>query len=143
MCSSDLFITTSGKPRELYTEKILPALAEGAEKAGRSIADIDLLMEIKLSYHPDLEQAKADCGFWAPLALPAELKKDVHDPVELERLADDPSVDATSRFICTNDPDEAVERMAAYVDMGFTNLVFHYPGADQIGFIDQIGRAHV
>ena len=34
-----------------------------------------------------IEQAKADCGFWAPLALPAELKKDVHDPVELERLA--------------------------------------------------------
>ncbi|MFM7552502.1 MAG: LLM class flavin-dependent oxidoreductase, partial [Actinomycetota bacterium] len=135
--TADGFITTSGKPRELYTEKILPALAEGAEQAGRSLADLDLLMEIKLSYHPDVEQARADCEFWAPLALPAELKKDVDDPAELERLAADPSVDATSRFICTNDPDEAVERIAGYVEMGFTNLVFHYPGPDQIGFIDR------
>lgn len=135
--TADGFITTSGKPRELYTEKILPALAEGAEQAGRSLSDLDLLMEIKLSYHPDVEQARADCEFWAPLALPAELKKDVDDPAELERLAADPSVDATSRFICTNDPDEAVERIAGYVEMGFANLVFHYPGPDQIGFIDR------
>ncbi len=135
--TADGFITTSGKPRELYTEKILPALAEGAEKANRSLDDIDLLMEIKLSYHPDLEQAKADCQFWAPLALPAELKKDVHDPAELERLSDHPSVDATSRFICTNDPDEAVERIAPYVDMGFRHLVFHAPGPDQGGFLDR------
>ncbi len=135
--TADGFITTSGKPRELYTEKILPALAEGAEKAGRTVADIDLLMEIKVSYHPDIEQAKSDCDFWAPLALPAELKKDVDDPAELERLAADPSVDATSRFICSNDPDEVVERIAPYVEMGFTNLVFHCPGADQKGFLDR------
>jgi coenzyme F420-dependent glucose-6-phosphate dehydrogenase len=135
--TADGFITTSGKPKELYTEKLLPALTEGAEKAGRSLADLDLLMEIKLSYHPDLEQAKSDCDFWAPLALPAEMKHGVEDPVELERLSKDPSVDPTSRFICTNDPDEAVERIGAYVEMGFTNLVFHYPGADQIGFIDR------
>ncbi len=32
----DGFICTSGKPRELYTETLLPALAEGLEKAGRA-----------------------------------------------------------------------------------------------------------
>ena len=135
--TADGFITTSGKPKELYTEKLLPALTEGAEKAGRSLADLDLLMEIKLSYHPDLEQAKGDCDFWAPLALPAEMKHGVDDPVELERLSKDPSVDATSRFICTNDPEEAVERIAPYVEMGFRHLVFHAPGADQAGFLDR------
>ena len=135
--TGDGFITTSGKPLELYTDKLLPALEEGAAKAGRSLADLDLLMEIKISYHPDVEQARADCGFWAPLALPAELKKDVDDPSELERLAADPSVDPTSRFICTNDPDEAVERIAPYVDLGFRHLVFHAPGADQDGFLER------
>lgn len=135
--TADGFITTSGKPPELYSEKLLPAVAEGAEKAGRSLADLDLMMEIKLSYHPDLEQARRDCDFWAPLSLPAELKKDVDDPVELERLAADPSVDATSRFICTDDPDAAVEGIAPYVDLGFRHLVFHYPGDDQAGFLDR------
>lgn len=135
--TADGFITTSGKPRELYADRILPALEEGAARAGRDLAALDLLMEIKLSYHPDLATARADCGFWAPLALPAELKKDVDDPVELERLAADPSVDPTSRFICTDDPDEAVERIGAYVDLGFRHLVFHAPGDDQLGFLER------
>lgn len=135
--TADGFITTSGKPRALYTEKILPALGEGAEKAGRTLGDLDLLMEIKLSYHPDLEQARSDCDFWAPLALSAEQKHGVEDPVELERLSKDPSVDATSRFICTNDPDLAVERIGEYVEMGFRHLVFHAPGADQEGFLNR------
>ncbi len=135
--TADGFITTSGKPQELYTEKLLPALSEGAEKAGRTLADLDLMMEIKLSYHPDLEQAKSDCDFWAPLALPAELKHGVEDPVELERLSKHPDIDPTSRFICTNDPDEAVEKIAPYVEMGFRHLVFHAPGADQAGFLDR------
>ncbi len=135
--TADGFITTSGKPKELYTDKLLPALSEGAEKAGRTLDALDLMMEIKVSYHPDIDQARADCDFWAPLALPAEMKHGVDDPVELERLSKDPSVDPTSRFICSNDPDEVVERIAPYVEMGFTNLVFHYPGDDQKGFIER------
>ena len=135
--TADGFITTSGKPSELYTEKLLPALAEGASQAGRALDTLDLMMEIKLSYHPDPAQARSDCDFWAPLALPAELKHGVEDPVELERLSKDPSVDPTSRFICTNDPDEAVDRIAPYVEMGFRHLVFHAPGDDQAGFLDR------
>ncbi len=135
--TADGFITTSGKPLELYNEKLLPALTEGAEKAGRSLADLDLLMEIKLSFHPDLAQAKSDCDFWAPLSLPAEMKQGVDDPVELERLSKDPSVDATKRFICSNDPEEVIERIAPYIEMGFRHLVFHAPGADQAGFLDR------
>ena len=135
--TADGFITTSGKPLELYNEKLLPALTEGAEKAGRSLADLDLLMEIKLSFHPDLAQAKSDCDFWAPLSVPAEMKQGVDDPVELERLSKDPSVDATKRFICSNDPEEVIERIAPYIEMGFRHLVFHAPGADQAGFLDR------
>ena len=129
------FIQTSGKPRELYTDVLLPAVAAGAAEAGRDPNAIERTIEIKLSYHPDLEQAKRDCQFWAPLALPAEAKKDVDDPVELERLADNPSVDATSRFIVTADPAAATEQIRSYVEMGFTHLIFHSPAADQAGFL--------
>src|SRR5690606_7726135 len=42
----DGFITTSGKGRGLYVDTLLPALATGAEQAGRTLADMDLMIEI-------------------------------------------------------------------------------------------------
>jgi coenzyme F420-dependent glucose-6-phosphate dehydrogenase len=133
--AGDGFITTSGKPTTLYTDTLLPAVRAGAESAGRSIDELELMLEVKLSYAPSIEQARGDCNFWAPLALPAEMKKDVHDPVELERLADEHLELAPSRFIVTTDPEDAVEQILSYYELGFHHLVFHAPGDDQESFL--------
>ena len=69
---ADGFITTSGKGRELYTETLLPAVRAGAEKAGRSVEDLDLMIEVKVSFDPDHERALADTHYWGALALSPE-----------------------------------------------------------------------
>jgi len=131
-------ITTSGKPRELYAERLLPNAEAGAAEAGRDPATIERMIEIKLSYAADRATAVADCRFWAPLALPAEAKQGVEDPRELARLADQlDDEQAASRFICTGDPDEAVEGIAPYLELGFRHLVFHSPAQDQLGFLER------
>ena len=66
-----------------------------------------------------------------------EQKRDVEDPIEMERLADENPDIAQTRFIVSNDPDEIVERIGAYVALGFDHLVFHAPGEDQHRFLDQ------
>lgn len=132
--AGDGYITTSGKPRELYTETLLPALAEGAREAGRE-PPAERLLEVKVSYEADRQRAVAECAFWAVLALPAEDKQGVDDPLELERLAAEEHVRAESRFICTGDPDELCDHVAPYVDMGFRHLVFHSPAPDQSRFL--------
>jgi coenzyme F420-dependent glucose-6-phosphate dehydrogenase len=133
----DGFICTSGKGRELYTETLLPALAEGAEKAGRAVDDLELTIEVKVSFDTDRERALQDTKFWGALALSGEEKMGVQDPVEMERLADALSVERTaSRWIVSSDPDEHVERIWEYVDMGFRHLVFHAPGPDQPRFLE-------
>lgn len=134
--AGDGFIMTSGKERALY-EELNAAMEEGARDAGRDPAEIIRMMEIKVSYDHDLDYAKAACDYWAPLALSPEEKRDVHDPVELERLADEHPEIAQRRFIVSNDPDEVVERIGDYVALGFDNLVFHAPGEDQMRFLDQ------
>ena len=131
----DGFITTSGKPAELYTDTLLPAVEEGMRKAGRAAAGYERLLEVKVSYAADVETAITDCRYWAPLALPAEAKQGVDDPLELERLADADDVRPESRFIVSADPDEVAERIGAYVGLGFEHLVVHGPGADQAGFL--------
>ena len=133
---ADGFICTSGKPMELYSEKLLPNVAAGLEAAGRKPDDIDLAIELKVSFHTDKKRALDDTRHWAALALSPEEKMSVENPLEMERLADSLSVERTaSRWIVSTDPDEHVEKIRRYVDLGFRHLIFHSPGLDQEHFI--------
>lgn len=126
----DGFIVTSGKGEELY-HTLLQALGEGAEGAGRDPDAIDKFIEVKVSYDHDVQFAKDACRPWAALALTAEEKGGTEDPIEMERLAEGAADRAHNRFIVSDDPDEVVERIAFYSDLGFEDLVFHFPGDDQ------------
>lgn len=138
---ADGFITTSGKAPSLYTDTLLPALLDGVDKAGRHLADLDLLMEMKVSFDPDRERAIQDTRFWAALALRPEQKAGVEDPLEMQRLAEElPIEQAASRWIVSDDPDEHVERIGSYLDLGFRHLVFHAPGHDQERFLSLYGQ---
>ena len=132
---ADGFICTSGKKPELYDE-LLAAVEEGAAEAGKKPGDVRRMIEVKVSYDHDRDRARHDCGWWAALSLSTEEKSGIEDPVELERLADANAERAASRFVVTDDPDECVEAIGPYVDLGFQDLVFHAPGADQRRFLD-------
>lgn len=137
----DGYITTSGKAPELYTDTLLPAVTEGATAAGRNVSDIDMMMEVKVSFDHDYDAALNDCRFWGALGLSPEQKTGVEDPIEMQRLADAlPIEKAASRFIVSTDPDEHVERIRQYIDLGFNHLVFHAPGPDQAKFLKLYGQ---
>ena len=139
--AGDGFICTSGKGMELYTEKLLPAVAAGAEKAGRDAATIDRMIEIKLSYDPDPALALENTRFWAPLSLTPEQKHDITDPSEMEAAADAlPIEQVAKRWIVGSDPDETVAAIGEYIDAGFNHLVFHAPGHDQERFLTAFER---
>lgn len=135
--AGDGFICTSGKGAQLYTDKLLPAVAQGAAAAGRDVAGMDKMIEIKISYDPDPELALENTRFWAPLSLTAEQKHSIDDPIEMERAADElPIEQVAKRWIVASDPDEAVEQVAQYVKWGLNHLVFHAPGHDQRRFLE-------
>lgn len=137
----DGWITTSGKDPSLYTDTLMPAIAEGAEKAGRSLSDIEMMIEVKVSFDHDHDEAMRATQFWGALGLTPEQKAGVEDPVEMQRLADELSVEQTAkRFLVSTDPDEHVEQIKTYIDLGFNHLVFHAPGPDQARFLELYGR---
>ncbi|MEV6059848.1 glucose-6-phosphate dehydrogenase (coenzyme-F420) [Nocardia asteroides] len=139
--AGDGFICTSGKGMDLYTEKLMPAVAEGAEKVGRDAGEIDKMIEIKISYDTDPELALQNTRFWAPLSLSAEQKHDITDPIEMEAAADAlPIEQVAKRWIVASDPDEAVAQIKPYLDAGLNHLVFHAPGHDQLRFLDLFQR---
>ncbi|TDE97262.1 glucose-6-phosphate dehydrogenase (coenzyme-F420) [Occultella glacieicola] len=139
--AGDGFICTSGKGWDLYTEKLIPAVAEGAAKAERDPATIDRMIEIKLSYDTDPEAALEHTRFWSPLSLTAEQKHSIHDPIEMERAADALPIETIAqRWIVSADPDEAAEKVLEYRRAGFNHLVFHAPGQDQRRFLELFER---
>jgi len=134
----DGFICTSGKPRDLYTEKLLPGVQQGLQESSRPATQpFERMIEMKVSFDTDPAQALADTRFWGALALRPEEKMNVEDPLKMEALADELPIErAASRWIVSADPDEVVDCIAPYVDMGFDHLVFHAPGSDQARFIE-------
>ena len=133
----DGYICTSGKGTELYEKTLLPNVAAGVTASGRQAQDIDMMIEVKVSFDTDARRALEDTRHWGALALSPEEKVSVHDPMEMERLADALPVErAAKRWIVSTDPDEQVEKIGAYVKMGFRHLVFHAPGPDQARFLN-------
>jgi coenzyme F420-dependent glucose-6-phosphate dehydrogenase len=136
----DGLICTSGKERKLYMLTLLPKVAEGRAQrraeTGPPARRYTRMIEVKVSFDTDKRRAMEDTRHWAVLALTPEEKLSVHSPMEMERLADGLSAErAASRWIVSDDPDEHIERIAYYVDLGFDHLVFHAPGPDQERFL--------
>jgi coenzyme F420-dependent glucose-6-phosphate dehydrogenase len=136
----DGFICTSGKGEELYTETLLPALAEGAEKAGRDASAMDKMIEMKVSFDTDRDRALEDTKVWAALALPGEKKMGIHDALEMEEAAKEAEPYAHKRWLVSADVDEHIEQIAPYLAYGFNHLVFHFPGEGQEDAIKRYGE---
>jgi coenzyme F420-dependent glucose-6-phosphate dehydrogenase len=137
----DGFICTSGKKWDLYTETLLPNVAEGIKAAAAPKPDYDRMIEMKVSFDTDRERARQDTRHWAALALTPEEKVSVEDPREMEKLSAALPVErAESRWIVSTDPDEHVEKIRPYVELGFRHLVFHAPGPDQPRFLKLYGE---
>jgi coenzyme F420-dependent glucose-6-phosphate dehydrogenase len=135
----DGFICTSGKAPELYAT-LLRGVEAGAVAAGRDPAGVARMIEVKVSYDETDEDARKACEWWAALALSAEEKSGVEDPVQLERLADQAADRAHTRFIVGSDPERTAAAISSYVELGFTELIFHGPHPDQARFIKLFTR---
>jgi len=130
------FICTSGKGRELYADRLVPAVDEGMAAAGRAPDSIDRMIEVKVSWDPDPELALANTRFWAPLSLSAEQKHSIQSPAEMERAADElPIEQVARRWVVASQPDQVIEALRMYTDLGFNHLVVHGPGHDQERFL--------
>ena len=100
------------------------------------------MIEIKLSWDPDPERALENTRFWAPLSLTAEQKHSIHGPAEMERAADElPIEQVAKRWVVASRPEEVVEALQVYTDLGFDHLVVHGPGHDQERFLQHLRRA--
>jgi len=137
--AGDGLICTSGKGMELYSEQLLPSFSDGAKESGRDPDELDKMIEVKVSFDTDRKRAMEDTKIWAALALPSESKAGVDDPREMERLAKTVEDVAHMRWLVSDDPDEHIEQLRPYLELGFSHLVFHSPTDAQPRFLELYG----
>ena len=102
---------------------------------------LDLTIEMKVSFDSDERRAFDDTRNWAALALTPEEETGIDDPLELQQLADAvPAAKAAGRWVVSSDPEEHVEKIRPYLELGFTHLIFHAPGTDQMRFLGPYSR---
>ena len=131
----DGYIATSGKDPQLYRDLLGDAGGRcGSGRTATSNASTGSSRSRSATTRT-CEYAKEACDFWAPLALKPEEKIGIDDAIEMEQAADKILDRAHTRFIVSDDPDEVVEKIAPYVEVGFNHLVFHGPGHDQERFL--------
>ena len=58
----------------------------------------------------------------------------------MERVAQENLDQAPRRFICSDDPEEVVDKIRVYTELGFDELLLHGPGQDQRRFLSQFGE---
>jgi coenzyme F420-dependent glucose-6-phosphate dehydrogenase len=134
--TADGFICTSGKTDEFYNETVMPSLKAGLSSSGRPDSALERFIEMKVSFDDDGKRALEDTRYWAALALSADEKISIEDPLQMERMAAELPIErVASRWIVSSDPRDQIERIRPYVEMGFTHLVFHAPGQDQERFL--------
>ena len=127
----DGFICTSGKGADLYSD-LLGAVAEGAQAGGHDASQIAQMIEIKVSYERDEARRRA--------RLPVVGRARAVRRGEGGRRGPDgdgaagrratPTAPAAASSSPTS-PEDVVERIGTYIELGFTELVFHFPGDDQ------------
>src|SRR2546425_965024 len=137
--AGDGLICTSGKGMELYSDQLLPSFQAGAVESGPDAGALDRMIEVKVSYDTDRGRALEDTKIWAALALPAEDKAGIDDPREMERLGPGGGGVAPRPPLVSYDPDEHVEQLRPYLELGFNHLVFHAPGDGQARFLELYG----
>ena len=94
------------------------------------------MIEVKLSWDPDPDRALENCRFWAPLSLPADMKHSINSPSEMEDACNRlPIEDVAQRWVVASRPEDVVEALRVYTDLGFDHLVVHGPGHEQERFL--------
>jgi coenzyme F420-dependent glucose-6-phosphate dehydrogenase len=115
-------------------------VVEGEKAGGKAEGSVERLIEVKVSFDTDRARAMEDTKIWSALALPAEDKAGIDDPREMERKAKEAEEVAHRRWLVSDDVEEHVAQIKPYLELGFTHLVFHAPGDDQLRFLKLYGE---
>jgi len=131
---------TLGDPES--APEVIDAYRESCREHGKPEGEI--ILQAGFAWAETDEAAIAGARRWKPTQLPEVYRDDIHDPTEMQRLADEQMTDeqfAKEGFLIAADPDEHVERIREIEQIGATVVCLQLIGrADPLGSIRTYGE---
>lgn len=123
---------------ERYEDVLVPALEDGAAKAGRDPDEIKRIRQLLVSYDEDYQTALESIGFWR--GIPAVgFDAEIPDPRIIEEEGRElPLEEMTDTWVVTSDPKEIRTELEAARDAGFDEVEIHSGSPDQSTFIEMM-----
>jgi coenzyme F420-dependent glucose-6-phosphate dehydrogenase len=137
----DGLITTGGQEPTVY-QKMLEAFEQGARQAGKDPTKMPRLIELNVAYGDDLVPAiEGTKKYWAGTFIPALFDQRIYTPKMSAENGKVVEADAIRKKGCfSSKPEDHVQFVQKYLELGFDQIYFHYAGADQKEFIQRYGR---
>lgn len=121
---------------------LLPALKEGAKRAGKDFDSLEKILFIPASYDPDDKQkAIESIRFWRGAMIKAFFDVDVHDPKKIEEngqvIGDDT---LQNMLLVITNGEDGIEKLQKYLELGFTEIVLTNSSPDRDKLVELIAR---
>jgi coenzyme F420-dependent glucose-6-phosphate dehydrogenase len=130
---------TLGDPEQ--APEIISAYRDACAEAGRDPGEI--ILQTGIAWAESEDAAIAGARRWKPTQLPAVYRDDIHDPEQMQRLADDELTDdefAHQGFVVSADVDHHIERLREMAALEPTVICTQLIGqADPLGTIRTYG----
>jgi coenzyme F420-dependent glucose-6-phosphate dehydrogenase len=121
--------------------EIIDAYREECARTGKPEGEI--ILQSGMAWAQEHDRAVEGAKRWKPTQLPELYSDDIHDPHEMQRLADEQISDeefAREGFIVSGDPEEHVDRIKEIEQLGATAVCLQLIGsADPMGTIGVYG----
>jgi coenzyme F420-dependent glucose-6-phosphate dehydrogenase len=136
---TDGIITVGAADEKL--KMLLERYEKGAREAGKDVASMPKMLQVKVSFADTEEEATAAAIKEWPNGGMAFPKADIRDPEDFEAMAKLVRPEHyKNRVILTPDLDEHVAQLQHYIDLGFDEIYIHNVARNQTEFIEAYGK---
>jgi G6PDH family F420-dependent oxidoreductase len=136
---TDGLITVGAADEKL--KMLLERYEKGAREAGKDVASMPKMLQVKISFADSVEEATAAAIKEWPNGGMAFPKADIRDPEDFEAMAKLVKPEHyKNRVLLTPDLDEHVAHLQHYIDLGFGEIYIHNVGRNQTEFIEAYGK---
>jgi len=137
---ADAFMTLPLDDYTVYTQRLFPALDEGARMVGRRGEEIEKSLLIHVGFDAqDYERALKSLLPWRGTLLPAFFDLNVYDPQYIEMHGNRVSEKFVEDvFLVATGAEDVIRYVERYLGLGFRHIAFSVSG-DPIGFTRMLG----
>lgn len=137
----DGLLTVGGGDVEVYQE-ILLNFENAISVQGRDLEDAPKMIELGVAYTDNKKETIHNKKkYWAGASVPAVYNERIYSPEAIEANGAVVGSDFLKENMCiSSDPEDHVDYVKDYINMGFTHIIFHYCGPDQGKFLRDYGE---